>query len=226
MIIIEFCGAPGVGKTSQSKALLKYFTEKEYTAIDYMMWYFSDTSILGRVTRKMRNILKYFTREAFRIYVVCLKNRCLWDNPNKKYWIARILEAYLCIRSCKRKNFDILIFDEGVIQYITSIFHEKNIKMDDLNSAKILLQNNICDEKLIINCLLDFEENVNRLIERHRSGDRFIGENDSQIKRMLDLKIDNINKVLALADSNKIFSVNVSHFDNAQQLIREYVSNR
>lgn len=202
MIIIELLGTPGSGKSTLCGKIKSELTESGYK-VEYEAPVFSEAfsyKVMNRIrlfiyryfvaTEKMRkglDLMKPYTGEIF-----------------GRYWTRRILETYGKAASAERRGADVYLLDEGCMQYITSVYHDKKIDSLGIELAKVLCSEFYKDRALFIDCHIDIDENYRRLLARGRSQDRFLQGNDSSIKALLLQKRENLDEVIGIAEPDKV----------------------
>ena len=150
MIIIEFCGTPGVGKSTLCKTITTELQGIGLVAECRENWLESIRhSLFRRIKRKGYCICCRF----YRSFPSLIKKTSLSEKKNLNKWLAKIIETDYFIVSSKRKK--IILFDEGIIQFITSISHENEIGNALLSAANSTRKEIISTPYLIFNCSLD-----------------------------------------------------------------------
>lgn len=223
MHVIEFCGAPGTGKTTVCRFLEKELRAEGLKVKNLEMPQYS----YGKIKKRLVKLAFFFDKDCRRIMWAAHKYLTKADKADKKRWIGKILLAVYSAKESERNGFDVATFEEGCIQYITSAVHGVPISEESLEFAKVV-QDTIYRnrEKILINCKLDLEENISRLKNRNRSGDRFSCGTEEEIGDRLKLKIENINRCSELLDKNDVFSVDLGDFSAAMGLINIIVYKR
>lgn len=219
LIVVEFCGTPGVGKSTLCEKILSELYTIGLKADSREEWLKRDQHSL--LMKLCRHAYYYFSN-FFRRYPTLIKKCANSEEKNLNKWLTKIIEADLFIISSKRN--DIILFDEGIVQSVTSISHEKEITTD-------LLETSICAQKeiinrpyLIFNCYLDIPANIDRIRKRNRH-DRFFNYSNEELPGQLQQKRRNIEKVLHANNRCKIVDLDMSNFENAtSKAMNEIVS--
>lgn len=220
MYLIEFCGAPGTGKTTVCRFLEKELKAEGLKVKNLEMPQYS----YGKIKKRLVKLAFFFDKDCRRIMWAAHKYLTKADKADKKRWVGKILLAVYSAKETERNGFDVATFEEGCIQYITSAVHGVPISEESLEFAKVVVEAIYRNrEEILINCKLELMENVSRLKNRNRSGDRFSCGTEEEIEARLKLKIENINKCSELLDKNKVFSVDLGNFPTAIESINRIV---
>ena len=191
MKIIEFCGLPGCGKTTICERLIENFKvcssntnvycRKDVYFFKRRIW---DSYLISRCTPmffKFYKILNNFIKE--------------YRKGNKRY-IDRIYRLYVKLYKISIHYSDsIVILDEGIVQHITSLAHQQKI-VNSVSFVRLVdfLFSNF--EITVINCCIDMNETIRRIKKRNNENDRFNLSDVDEIKKILNIKNNNINIIL------------------------------
>lgn len=213
MTIIEFSGTPGCGKSTLCARLLEKLVEDEKCcAFDY-----NEIKNKNKIYNLKYVLMKKNLKLIYSILKYGLKN-----NKNHRTIIYSIKCAVIIdqIRQwSEEKNIDYLLFDEGILQYITTLSH--GIKID---YSIDLINDVLCEfyankNVFVINCRLNINENMRRLKLRNRENDRFLIKNDLELQDALALKKYNIEKVVADLSPINQMNINAEDTDIALEMI-------
>ena len=167
-LYFEFYGLPGAGKTTLINPLIQNLVSKGYKVAGrpeiYDRLYYRQTKllILAEMLLHISNLKLYY-----RIWKLHNKS----DNPNKKYYKRLVFLIHQILMMAKSNKYDIIICDEGIIQYISSLFFQDEFKgYDIMQKISGNLQNNIniCP----VFCSITIEESLRRMNERPYGQDR------------------------------------------------------
>ena len=211
MIIVEFCGTPGCGKSTLCAMLKRELLTRGYS-VENLQEVYEPRTFQGKIERRI-NKLKY--QYAFFNY----KRRKMLSYMASKddasgYWRQRILEAAYRIRQAEKKGIQIGLFDEGIIQFITSMYHEREFdnKVDKL--IEDIDKNIYGDRVILVNCILDMDENYRRLKTRGRAGDRFLVGNDIDNKEALKAKKKKIDYIFEHMSNKKNIIIDMKNYED------------
>ncbi len=217
MKVIELCGNPGCGKTTIGKEVLNCLRKQGYNAYDY-------NEIKEK--KSLKNIRYLYGVNSW-ILLSRLIKFGLKNGLNKKLLIYSI-KITLLINYIKdnlnNKKIDYLLFDEGIIQYITTLSHNRTIGEEINPLSKMIRDNYNNNDYYVFSCILDIEENVKRINTRNRQGDRFVVDNIMKQKELLIKKNNNINFVLTKIKPKKMYCLNSNDLYNAKNYIIEVIS--
>ena len=117
----------------------------------------------------------------------------------------------------KSGKTDYLLFDEGILQYITTLSHGKAIA--DLEKLpKVLKPIYESTDTYVISCSVDIDTNIERLKKRGNKGDRYlIGEAEQQ-KANLELKDKNIQAVIAYFAPANLIKIDTASSDALKEI--------
>lgn len=195
MKIIEFCGTPGCGKSTLCDMLEERLRSEGKKVINLQKREKCDTPY-----KKLKKIFRILCYKAYPKNVELKKS--LYDLANKqndkktsKKWADRILEANWLIHQAEKQRVDFALFDEGPIQFLTALLGDgieaDNRVLKSINSC--LYQNDV----QIYYGRIALAENISRLRNRKRHGDRFAEGTTEEIGEKLRKKKISIEQVLS-----------------------------
>ena len=215
MIIGEFVGAPGVGKSVICEKVVKHLTEAGYKVYKEP----SEWKHLERVRLMLQRWSLYTGKNQRKLLKEGRKLIPNLESANRDKWFRITVLISKYIDMAERQKADYIIMDEGCIQAITSIDHGAEISDEVLKWARQVLSTIYADRNVrIFNCELSMEENLRRLKGRGRGGDRFIAEDDESTIKNISVKRNNLDKVLSLTDCRKC-TLNLDNGSDAYQTI-------
>ena len=191
MKILEFTGAPGIGKSTLCQQLENVLIQQGYKVINLQRYLPGDT-FHQKVYRKYRYHMIWHA-PINRNMVTAFRNLNFPMDSVHREWMERILFVNYQLHM-NGEAYDYILMDEGMIQFITSLYHTKELQ--DAESVKPLILA-LCPEYLqntkIIYMTLNLLEVCQRLKHRNRAGDRFVMENQQQMIQNLEKKLKNID---------------------------------
>lgn len=219
MVLIEMCGCPGCGKSTLMEEVIKILlqegksvlTEKELHKNSKISSLLSKCGLLfslSNVRLKMR-LFSYWASCGFGLHSF--------------RYVIRVLEVDKYVRS--GYNTDFLFLDEGAIQHLTSVSHEKKVVISK-ELTNLVFQRLYCKNAIVLNCTLPFDRNVERLLKRQRKGDRFIKVSDQETIEALKIKKNNIESVLDAMQIETLYQIDTSDLESAvNKVISVLISN-
>ena len=227
MFFFEFNGLPGCGKSTIVKKVTKELNEKGFNIIlledliNFKKNFFENKIV--QLVNAFFNLhclkFNYFTiKIAFECGISIERIRFAMRLIKLNYQIRRVYKMN------DAKGEKILLLDEGFIQFITSIPHNKKI-FNDI-SIKGICQYivNEYPSIQIVNCLLPIDETIIRSKNRKSSISRFDNLSSGKLKEQLHIKLYNIQlvqKYLSVKDKIEVdFTRNI---DENSEYIMDYI---
>lgn len=211
-MIVELCGLPGTGKSTLADDISKKIGVKNRTSLlqlDHML------NFKWKVVKHSSKDW-ILTEEEKKLY----RLSCEYTNHDSLY-IYRLLNIY---RSIKKHNIkDVYILEEGPIQYLSSIAYDTNlVETALLNQAVNIMTKH---ERVVILCECPMDIIVSRIRNRHKKSDRYNFDDTAKMKKLLQLKKENIafllkhyNGSVYYLDMTKLVSDNLNRLI---QILRE-----
>lgn len=222
MHIIEMAGLPGCGKSTLLKALVPVLRQQGrnvYTHDDFMKRepLFKNCGIfflLQKMNPQNRYCIKWIKK-----YCASAPK----DNSREKFK-KELIDLYYRMHLIEgRKNKDIILLDEGIVQNFTSLFFTEEIP-HDITISKVLTDLTcIRCEYQFVKCNISVEESSFRIKKRARDHDRYCNLDKESLRNALLIKERNINYLLSLIGENKKVGIDMqSHVqDNIDLIIKE-----
>ena len=91
--------------------------------------------------------------------------------------------------------YDVLILDEGIVQYISSLFYN-TVLPEDFYQDRIF--RHLCGKGVkptLVCCQLDIEENIRRLRNRNIVTRFSLIEDDRELSRVMGIRYINLNRI-------------------------------
>ena len=215
MKILEFCGNPGCGKSTVGALLLEELLKDGSTAFDYNQI---------KEKSKIRNLRYILSAQSLKMICSLLRFGSL-SHISKKTLVYSVKIAVIVEqikRWSQKGDIEYLLFDEGIIQYLTTLFHNKRITSEISIPEKCLGPFYGSYDITIINCSVDINENIRRLNNRNRSNDRFVMGDANAQKAALELKQYNIDTILSGIDPEHVIRIDTADSHAAvSSIIRE-----
>lgn len=122
-------------------------------------------------------------------------------------------------------NASFILLDEGVVQLIPSIPHEKKIVE---NKTFLNLMKNIKEvycNTVFVDCKLEKEEVIKRIRKRNSSTRRFDRLESEDLSKLLDVRLSNMITIMKNFQINKeIFEINMNDIDENRLFIHSLIN--
>ena len=203
MRVIEFCGSPGCGKSTVCGMVLRDLRDRGIAAFDYNER--KERSALGN----LRWLLAPGgVRTASALWRFGAKSAV-----NKRTFVYSV-KCAVVLAQLRRWGGDpaceAVLFDEGLIQYLTTLSHGRELgtlSEDILAPLRALYHS---ADVTVIDCVLDMEENAERLNRRNEAGDRFVTGDPAEQRALLSRKRANIDAALEQVRPVKLLRVSTA----------------
>lgn len=225
MLILEMLGAPGSGKTTFSNELVSEL--KGFNII-------TNSEISEQLRNEKGNkiyrfIREFLAKEAFifniRIIKYLLSYRVTFDRVK---WAKNFIRFNKILESLKReRRFDLLILDEGILQLVTSIPHDIEIKKNPAFYKLMCSISTLYSDTVFINCELELSEIIKRLRARNNPNHRFDNVPQEKLIELIKIKKTNLNTVLtSLNEANKVISLNLNDINKKEKVNKILFENK
>lgn len=195
MIILELNGLPGCGKTTIINEIIDNFRKADMNvkSLDEVIKY-KQKEIETKITQL---ICSFFTMKnlKFNFYIIILMFKIGLSLDRVRFSMRLIKLNYQIGRIKKSEKVDLMILDEGYIQFITSIPHNKQF-----NDGKTL--RNICQfienehpDLRLVNCKISTEIAINRAQNRSSSSSRFDKLDTNKLSKLMIIKQNNLERI-------------------------------
>ena len=202
-LIVEFVGLPGCGKSSVAKAVVAALKKENVIERAEL------TRHLYRMLRRPRVLFKailFFLMAPTHWGVkksVCDVLRAYPLNRERLIYALIFVRFYKNLVK-KMKRGKIIVLDEGLVQFISSIPHETPLQTNDALSALLGRMNAITRRTLFVECDLPLEDVVGRLRKRNQD-DRFSRvADDHALRALLRMKKRNLDALTRDVALNKL----------------------
>lgn len=225
MVIIEFCGTPGSGKTTICDRI-----EEELQQRGICVRNLQKRSFPATYRDKLRVVIERF---RFRNYVPnrrlkkALRTLLLYFDKNSLiHWPNRILESFYRTKKAEKHGIEVGLFDEGCMQFITSVFHEKEIPDEIQSVVDSLCKELYREEAVFFDCHIGLAENYERLEERGKPDDRFLAGSREENLALLKTKRECIDTILGMLNGQTIMRVDGTDTEQAVNEILKVIEQR
>ena len=198
MKIIEFCGNPGVGKSTLVTALAKEMRHRGMKTIcyipgtkdglDYYLW----VSKFIYKYYENRFSQNYYYKVPYKEYGNCLSKYLYVDSVR---WGVLCLMFF--IEQLTDKNIEYLLVDEGFIHRTTTSMYDRNFNKEELDYFTSFFNTYVYDKYdiHIAFCFVNQELNVERIQKREKSC-LYKFEDGNEMKKKLYIRDSNIKSLI------------------------------
>ena len=163
MVYYELFGLPGAGKTTLSAPIVKRLKDDGYKVA---VW--DDVFHRNSYNRLKINLVveMFFHFNEYKLYYWCWRLYKKSREPNSFFFKKLVLLLHQLLMTIKENKYDIVICDEGVIQFISSLYYLEEIQ-DDLFLKKIAC---FMGKRMPIHpicCSIDITESMKRIKNRN-----------------------------------------------------------
>ena len=211
MIIIELCGTPGCGKTTFSEMLYKEL-KKSYRV-------FILHGLRKSYSNKLTGLKEKLYRSLYRKSETIDETLCNYINYIGNVYESEVLDSIrkkmlykdYIIKYCEKRGVEIMIIDEGFVQNMSSLIHEKQVDGKYVKECLQYIEKKIYRNRLLlIHCYIDVDEDIKRLKLRNSQGDRYLIGDNIEIKKRLVNNENNISQLVAFLASEKITHIDAT----------------
>lgn len=217
--IIELYGLPGCGKSTLTHSIISIL-QNEYPDIVLCR-----ANISGRINKYWNRplclflclVLELLKPTNYKTKIFLLKYA--FSFPFNRYSIIYLLYTFIVIDLYRKNKAKIIVLDEGIIQFLSSIPHNRVIKETELVELISNSINKFSFDTLFIECQLDLDTVIHRIKERNRK-DRFAYQNC--LEELLMIKETNLALISnAIARNKVIIDMDASSLSNAEMVIHK-----
>lgn len=198
MKIIEFCGNPGVGKSTLVTALTKEMRHRGIRTICYIP---GTKAGLDYCLLVSKLVYKYYeTRFSKKVYHN-VQYKEYNDSLSKYLHVDSLRWAVLCllffIEQLTDKNIEYLFIDEGFIQRTTSFVYDRNFNKDELDFFTSFFNSCVYDkyDTHIAYCSVNQEQNVERIQNREKPC-LYKSVEENEMRKKLYIRDSNIKSLI------------------------------
>jgi len=214
IMIIEFNGLPGCGKTTIKTTLMNKINQK-IKSIGVSDYSAENSGKLKRLFVKLGRILSIICPFNLNFSLKCLKlyfkSSSVTEFLSKSFYEDLIAVSYIVYlyREYKKNKNRVLVVDEGIIQVISSAITVKNVKekyIDDIINDFLALKKRY----MFINYDCDVNLSFERIKKRNRNSAAIDSlEGESLIGYLNKYKL-NLNEIRQKVAKNPKYSLNLS----------------
>lgn len=217
--IIELFGLPGCGKSTLTRSILSIL-QGEYPGIVLRR-----SDISGQINKYWDRplclflclVLKLLKPTNYKTKTFLLKYALSF--PLNRYSIIYLLYTVMVVDLYRNNKTQIIVLDEGIIQFLSSIPHDNVIKKVELIERITNSINEIPFDALYVECQLDLDSTMYRIKQRNKK-DRFAYKDS--LGELLMIKETNLALISnAIARNKVIVDMKDSSINNAEIVINK-----
>ncbi len=193
MLVFEMAGGPGIGKSTLSRQVINNLGESGYRVGTLEDIYFRHRKDRGKLSLLIRILAD---AKHYPLYLDALLLKLRYGNQNGSWNYAGRLVFFLYewVHIRKNEEYDILLLEEGLVQYISSLLYMEKLPAA-FRKEKIYADLAECGhEPFVFVCnLQDIYENILRLKNRKADTRFFRIRDDNELKQAMEAKKHNLD---------------------------------
>lgn len=213
----EFYGLPGAGKTTLAIPLIKKLKEDgchvagRYDVYKRLFCHRVKIFVYIEILLHINNYCIYY--KFWKLYRKSMK-------PNRRFFKKLIVLVHQILMTVKKNRYDVVICDEGIIQFCSSLFY-----LDDFQGKNILKEiMEELDKRIKIQpvfCSIDMEESLNRIKNRpYAQQARYsFSKGISVLEKAMKHKAHNLEEISSVFPDPITIDMTVSIDDNVGVLL-------
>ena len=222
MVYYELYGLPGAGKTTLANILISELRAKGYKVGTWDDVYYRRPNV--KFKHSLRREMLFHINE-YKLFFWCWKAYRNCKEPNKLFFNRLLILTHQLLMVAKENNYDIVILEEGAIQYISSLRFLEDFS-DEKDYQRI---SRYLNKRLIIYlvfCNIDIPESMNRVKNREYGLERrFSYRNGAEkFKQAMIYKEKSLRKISSTFAPPIEINMKAPVADNARLLVTEILS--
>lgn len=221
MVCYELYGLPGAGKSTVANILISELRAKGYKVGTWDDVYYRCPNVIFKQSLK-REML--FHINEYKLFFWCWKAYKNCKNPNRAFYNKLLILTHQLLMVAEENNYDIVILEEGAIQYISSLRYLEDFS-DDKDYERISRYLNM---RIIIHpvfCNIDIAESMSRVRNRGYGSKRFTySVGTENFKQAMFYKEKNLRKISSTFAPPIEINMKSHVADNARLLVTEILS--
>ena len=222
MVYYELYGLPGAGKTTLANILISELRAKGYKVGTWDDVYYRRPNV--KFKHSLRREMLFHINE-YKLFFWCWKAYRNCKEPNKLFFNRLLILTHQLLMVAKENNYDIVILEEGAIQYISSLRFLEDFS-DEKDYQRI---SRYLNKRLIIYlvfCNIDIPESMNRVKNREYGLERrFSYRNGAEkFKQAMIHKEKSLRKISSTFAPPIEINMKAPVADNARLLVTEILS--
>lgn len=221
MVYYELYGLPGAGKSTVANILISELRAKGYKVCTWDDVYYRCPNVIFKQSLK-REML--FHINEYKLFFWCWKAYKNCKNPNRAFYNKLLILTHQMLMVAEENNYDIVILEEGAIQYISSLRYLEDFS-DDKDYERI---SRYLNKRIIIHpvfCNIDIAESMSRVRNRGYGSKRFTySVGTENFKQAMFYKEKNLRKISSTFAPPIEINMKSPVADNARLLVTEILS--
>ena len=221
MVCYELYGLPGAGKSTVANILISELRAKGYKVGTWDDVYYRCPNVIFKQSLK-REML--FHINEYKLFFWCWKAYKNCKNPNRAFYYKLLILTHQLLMVAEESNYDIVILEEGAIQYISSLRYLEDFS-DDKDYKRI---SRYLNKRLILYpvfCNIDIAECMSRVRNRGYGSKRFTySVGCEKFKQAMIYKEKNLRRISSTFLPPIEINMKAPVADNARLLVTEILS--
>lgn len=221
MVYYELYGLPGAGKSTLANIIIYELRAKGYKVGAWDDVYYRCPNVIFKQSLK-REML--FHISEYKLFFWCWKAYKNCKNPNRAFYYKLLILTHQLLMVAEESNYDIVILEEGAIQYISSLRYLEDFS-DDKDYERI---SRYLNKRLIIYpvfCNIDIAESMSRVRNRGYGSKRFTySVGCEKFKQAMSYKEKSLKKISSTFAPSIEINMKAPLVDNARLLVSEILS--
>ena len=221
MVYYELYGLPGAGKSTLANIIIYELRAKGYKVGAWDDVYYRCPNVIFKQSLK-REMLFHINK--YKLFFWCWKAYKNCKNPNRAFYNKLLILTHQLLMVAEENNYDIVILEEGAIQYISSLRYLEDFS-DDKDYKRI---SRYLNKRLIIYpvfCNIDIAECMSRVRNRGYGSKRFTySVGCEKFKQAMIYKEKNLRRISSTFLPPIEINMKAPVADNARLLVTEILS--
>lgn len=222
MVYYELYGLPGAGKSTLANIIISELRAKGYKVGTWDDVYYRCPNVIFKQSLK-REML--FHINEYKLFFWCWKAYKNCKNPNRAFYNKLLILTHQLLMVAEENNYDIVILEEGAIQFISSLRFLEDFS-DDNDYQRI---SHYLNKKLLINpvfCNIDIAESMSRVKNREDGSERRFSYRigAEKFKQAMIFKEKSLRKISSTFAPPIEINMKAPVADNARLLVTEILS--
>ena len=221
MVYYELYGLPGAGKSTLANIIIYELRAKGYKVGAWDDVYYRCPNVIFKQSLK-REMLFHINK--YKLFFWCWKAYKNCKNPNRAFYNKLLILTHQLLMVAEENNYDIVILEEGAIQYISSLRYLEDFS-DDKDYKRI---SRYLNKRLIIYpvfCNIDIAECMSRVRNRGYGSKRFsYSVGCEKFKQTMIYKEKNLRRISSTFLPPIEINMKAPVADNERLLVAEILS--